>query len=270
MLINLLSSQIISKKYELTTPLDIMLELHYRNLFVFLLLGKKIEDCGVIEEGHEEVEEKREITNEDSTNGDDESKKPGYQIQSENMSELESKASKLALQVKTKMAEKKSDVNDSDDDFGDENDERTIEKVEKQVLGTKVEDQEKDVNKTSNGSGKSEKSDACDLNLKEDMAAKKNSGGTTDSSDKTSAIKGDNPGKGSKKKGVKFDEDSKLEKGTEQGDGDKKCQEPAPQKSDVETELKWNETSKHDPNNEHRTQCAFNFTNSVMFDLDID
>lgn len=38
----------------------------------------------------------------------------------------------------------------------------------------------------------------------------------------------------------------------------------------VETELSWKETDRAAPNHEHRTECAFSFSNVMMFDLDID
>ena len=38
----------------------------------------------------------------------------------------------------------------------------------------------------------------------------------------------------------------------------------------VETELSWKEPNRAAPNNEHRSECAFKFSNALMFDLDFD
>ena len=40
--------------------------------------------------------------------------------------------------------------------------------------------------------------------------------------------------------------------------------------SGVETELSWKEPNRAAPDNEHRSECAFKFTNAMMFDLDVE
>ncbi|KAL4239094.1 Protein kintoun [Mactra antiquata] len=234
--------------------------------------GKKVEDCGVIVEDQEENEDKTEDKVDMKDEGgdkvnvkhsvNDESKTPGYQIQSDNVGKA---SNKLAQQVKSKLAEKTTDVNDSDDDVDDE---RTMNGDVNVDSGKETSNGDNDVKTSVKSDGKQGEND-----LKVEEAAKVKSGETTQGGDKTSAIKGDNQLDGSKKKkgskGVKFAEDPKSKEKSENGDGDKKT-DVEPVKSDVETELRWNETNKQDPYNEHRTQCAFNFSNNVMFDLDID
>ena len=59
---------------------------------------------------------------------------------------------------------------------------------------------------------------------------------------------------------------------TEQGakDGGKQEKESGDSKNVVETELSWKEPNRAAPNNEHRSECAFKFSNALMFDLDFD
>ncbi|XP_045165132.2 protein kintoun-like [Mercenaria mercenaria] len=229
--------------------------------------GKKVEDCGVIVEDQEEFDDKVEKeTEENKPDESDNSKKPGYQIHSE----ADKKSSKLAAEVKSKMEEMKDDSreNDSDDDIGDENVERTSVNGQKKNVITRDENQQKNVNLTS-GKSESQESKVSDLSVAENgknpsVAANQDSGEVNLNGDMDSAIKGNNPGKGSQK-GVKFKDDVK-EKLEGKGDGAEKVEE----ESIVETELTWHDTKRLDPFNEHRTQCAFNFSNNVMFDLDID
>ena len=70
--------------------------------------------------------------------------------------------------------------------------------------------------------------------------------------------------------GVKSEKDTKTKaenekKSKREGDSGKKEAENV-----VETELSWKEPNRAAPNNEHRTECAFKFSNEMMFDLDID
>lgn len=220
-----------------------------------------MEDCGVIIEDQEDVEDKNET--EESKAESDASKKPGYQIHSES----EKKSSKLAAEVKSKMEKMKAGAgdNDSDDDVaGDDSEvERTSENCAKSVI-TKDENKQKKVDLTS---GKSENVKAAsDLNVAGNgkiVAANDDSGEINNKSDTKGAIKGNKSGKGNQK-GVKFKDDEIK------GDRKEKEEEKAEVENIVETELSWKEGNKSSPFNEHRTQCAFNFSNNVMFDLDID
>lgn len=227
----------------------------------------------MIEEDQEEQEDKAEGEEVDSKPDEsDASKMPGYQIRSESVK----KASKLAAEVKSKLEEMRKDVaeNDSDDDIGVVVDDRTIiVKSEKESVMTRDENQQKVVDMTS---GKSEnvENEENDLSvfengIKSSKAANQDSGEVNPNSDTKSAMKSSNPGKNSQK-GVKFKDDVKEHKGSEKGDGDKKGEGQESPENIVETELSWKDTKKTDPFNEHRTQCAFDFANSVMFDLDID
>lgn len=227
----------------------------------------------MIEEDQEDLEEKAEHeveTVENKPDQSDASKTPGYQIRSES----ENKASKLAAEVKSKIEQmkKNADENDSDDDIGIEGDERTIVGSEKQSMVTRDENEEKVVNVTSGKKGSVENGKENDLigagNGENPTGAANGDSGQLDSkSDTESVMKKNNEGKGSQK-GVKFKDDVKG--GKNEGDGDKKGTVKESLENLVETELSWKETNKLDPLNEHRTQCSFDFANSVMFDLDVD
>lgn len=254
--------------------------------------GKKTEEHDVIEEDLENEEDNSEEM-EDAEAGendadtepskDDVNKKPGYQIHSEIQEKSPKKGSKIAEQVKSKMAKKSViDVNDSDDDIDSD---RTSAIAEKEIFKTTEEIQHKEVYKTSVKKEKVVKknveSDKVDLTMAENgkMAATNNSGGKN--SDTGSAIGGKKSKKAAKKKGVKLKRNSHeagsdkenrgVNEAREKSESDKVDEGEESGKSEVETELRWDDNNgRNDPNNEHKTNCAFTFSNAVMFDLDID
>ena len=72
--------------------------------------------------------------------------------------------------------------------------------------------------------------------------------------------------------GLKSENDTTSKAGGEkrskrQNESEKK---EAEGRNNVETELSWKEPNRAAPNNEHRSECAFKFSNEMMFDLDID
>ena len=73
--------------------------------------------------------------------------------------------------------------------------------------------------------------------------------------------------------GVKSDKDTKSSK-AEVEKNSKRQNESGKKEAEsnnvVETDLSWKEPNRAAPNNEHRTECAFKFSNELMFDLDID
>lgn len=177
------------------------------------------------------------------------------------------------------MAEKRSKTvdDDSDDDVCDEGDERTSECGEKKsVIMTSDENEQKEVNVTKSAGSESQGNN--DLNVTGNgndpiMAANRELGEVLLNGDTTRAIKGNNPGKGNEKKGAKVKKNVKEAwNENEKGDGDKTGDQKAePLKNDVETDLSFRDVNdKNNPFNEHRTECAFTFSNDVMYDLDID
>lgn len=265
--------------------------------------GKKVENCEVIEEDDQEGNES-DVENISDENDDVETnetdsvnKKPGYQIHSEN--KHHSKANKIVAEVKSKMAVKNTTVDDSDDDF-DDNVERTVNKISDDVIKTRDENQQKDVDKTSKKNESVKK--VNDLNI--DPNGSSCSSGQANGDIESAINANQDLKKGSSKKGVKFSDESvtgvnecesvnqtvgeqagkggsgrkskgkkKREVRHEVGDDKSSCsegEEKSVSKSEVDTELSWQETNKNCPSNAHRTKCAFDFSNAVMFDLDID
>ena len=284
----------------------------------YFIVGKKVEDCGVIEEDDEqEVQGDADDENNDDITASvkDQNKQPGYQIHSENKSTC--KANKLASEVKSKMANKKTVevVADSDDDVEDDVI-RTKSVIGKDSVKLREENQQKIVDKTSNGSKVSVESGdlsvlqngssvdsgqtKCDIgsaiNAADDKQGSSSGSVSVKECDGSGAggsvsEKGEKSGKSkrgkkrnkggkreSDKGGIQGNEDATKggnnekengEKGKGDGwDGDNGKTEVS--KSDVETDLSWKEANRNNAINPHRTQCAFDFSNAVMFDLDID
>lgn len=201
------------------------------------------------------------------------------------------------------MAEKKNGAEDvdSDDDFGDvDGVKRTKEIGNGDSAVTRDENEEKIVDKTSGADKLNEiGGKGNDLNVVVNGSSL-NSGQIDKGIHGSNAITGDKNdlNKGSSKESVRFEEkcdtsgsvnecengvkgESERKNGDkcEDGKGDKKgCEngsgkseaEKDVSKSDVETELSWKEVNRDSPYNAHKTQCAFEFSNAVMFDLDID
>lgn len=261
------------------------------DVFCLVFLGKKVEDCGVIEEDEEqEVNESEDDDKIEVATPDDENdnKRPGYQIHSENKSTI--KASKFVNEVKSKLAKKTNETvdKDSDDDDVEDNVLRTKAVISKESVMTRDENQQKVVDKTSK---KAEVSgnvgQGNDLSVQEDsgqtigdtdgainansqmngsyngLKASDGSGESVSESEKGGKSGNGKRGKKKKNKGSKKGNDKGGKDASETG-------EPEASKNEVETELSWQEVNRDNPGNVHRTKCAFDFSNAVMFDLDID
>ena len=229
----------------------------------------------------EDVDETEDSTEDSATKGDDsESKQPGYQIHSQT-SEAGKKGNKIAAQVKSKMAAKGGSTGnqDSDDDVEDD-DMRTVNTSNNQSVMTRDENQQKIVDKTSVVNEVTKKMEGIDLSG-DTNGQSSFSGGTTEC-DTTSAMQVNIESQGSsKQESERGDGDNGKpgakggKQGSEKGGNESKNKggnesEDKGGKSEVETELSWREVDRNSPFNPHKAQCGVNFTNDVMFDLDID
>lgn len=160
----------------------------------------------------------------------------------------ESVESKLVKSIKEKLSMSKSEQGNDSDDDGGEDDESDQKEKEVHVI---IKDEPLDYRTKPKNLGDSKQS-----NFMEQL-------------DKSATISAKQSG-----------EDSGVESGIE-GPGDSSEK----QEEGVKTSLSWEETAKVDPvpggetqtpgttdltSMDHKTQCAFSFSNAIMFDLDVD
>ncbi|XP_052769097.1 protein kintoun-like [Mya arenaria] len=250
-------------------------------------LVKKSDNCEVIEEDREN--EEKEAEEEDNS----ENKLPRYQMHSKNCASGKSEkcesgniGSKIASQVINKLATSKEDADDEDSDDDVEDGERTVKSSEIDTVINTDENQKKFVDKISDVAEVAKKVEGIDLNSGTNGSSE-DSGGSNADCDTAGAMNDTNQGKGSKKttgvrlkganggngyNGKSESKGSKEENGSgkkeESGKGDNAADGKG--KNEVETEMSWRDSDRNNPYNAHRTQCAFNFSNDVLFDLDID
>lgn len=163
----------------------------------------------------------------------------------------ESVESKLVKSIKQKLsvAAEPDQSNDSDDDGG-ENEEGSESDVKEKEVHVIIEDKPLDYRTKSTNPGDSNQSNVTEQLDKSSLMSAKQNG-----------------------------EDSGVESGLD-GPGDSSEKE-----GKVETSLRWEEPTESEPtpsskalppgttdltNMDHRTQCAFSFSNAIMFDLDVD
>ena len=224
-----------------------------------------VEGSGVIEEEEEQTDESIKLS-------DDAQQSMKTKQTKHKRKRNRNRKNKIAEEVKSKMADSKPEDEkcDSDDDCDDELDERTSKKDE-------VQNAQKDVNRTSI-SGINESTVSNDLNSDEEkrttMAANTtaeseepaihgSNSGEPDHSGTSSAMKVENPSSCDEKSMQKENNGIHEKVTKDEGMGDHS-------KSSVETELSWKEVDRESTQNEHRTECAFKFSNAVMYDLDIE